>query len=74
MKGKIRYFAKIEKEIEIPNRLIELNEKDWGRTEEEDAERDALIDALLDSVEEDDPSFHELINITYRSNWALIEP
>ena len=38
MKGKIRYFAKIEKEIEIPDRLIELNEKDWDRTEEEDAE------------------------------------
>lgn len=73
MKGKIKYFAKVEKEIEIPDRLIELTEKDWDRTEEEDAERDALIDALLDSVKEDDPSFHELINVTYKSNWSLLE-
>lgn len=74
MKGKIKYFAKVEKEIEIPDRLIELNEKDWDRTEEEDAERDALIDALLNSVEKNNPAFHELINITYKSNQALVEP
>ena len=74
MKGKIKYFAEVEKEIEIPDRLIKLTEKDWDRTEEEDAERDALIDALLDSVEKDDPAFHELINITYKSNYVLVEP
>lgn len=74
MKGKIKYFAKIEKEIEIPDRLIELNEKDWDRTPEEDKERDIMIETLLGMMEKEDPAFHELINITYKSNQALIEP
>ena len=50
MKAKITYYCRVEKEIDIPDRLVELTEKGWDATIEEDKEREDIIDAIVDKV------------------------
>lgn len=47
MKGKIVYSLLVEREVEIPDELIELKKKNWWDLTYEDDER---IDELSDSV------------------------
>lgn len=47
MKGKIVYSVVVEKEVEVPDELIALTEKDWDDLTDKEYKR---IDELSDSV------------------------
>lgn len=65
MKGKITYMAIIEKEIEIPDEVIEISEKSWHDwTEEEDKKMKVFSENVWDSI---DNVFYR-INICYEKN------
>ena len=73
MKGKIAYLAVVEKEIEIPNEVIEISKKSWvDWTEEEDEKLRVFSENAWDSIEN---SF-DRIGIYYQENgkdWILEE-
>ena len=54
MKGKIVYAAVAEKEIEIPDEIIEINEKAWcDWTKEEDEKMKIFFENTWDSICDD---------------------
>ena len=71
MKGKIAYTAVIEKEIEIPDEIVEISKKSWRDwTEEEDEKMRIFSDMAWDSIKED----YDRIGIYYEENgedWLL---
>jgi len=73
MKGKIAYLAVIEKEIEIPNEVVEISKRhrfDW--TEEEDNKMRTFSENAWDSIEDS----YDRIGIYYKENgkeWVLEE-
>ena len=73
MKGKIAYLAIIEKEIEIPDEVVEISKKSWlDWTEEEDEKMRIFSDDAWDSIED---SF-DRVGIYYEENgkdWILEE-
>ena len=73
MKGKIAYLAVIEKEIEIPDEVVEISKKSWfDWTEEEDEKMRTFSDNAWDSIED---SF-DRVGIYYEEDgkdWILEE-
>ena len=73
MKGKIAYLAVIEKEIEIPDEVIEISKKSWFNwTEEEDEKMRTFSNNAWDSIED---SF-DRVGIYYEEDgkdWVLEE-
>lgn len=73
MKGKIAYTAVIEKEIEIPDEIVEISKKSWfDWTEEEDEKMKIFSESAWDSIEGD----YDRIGICYEENgeeWVLEE-
>ena len=73
MKGKIAYTAVIEKEIEIPDEIVEISKKSWfDWTEEEDEKMRIFSENAWDSIEGD----YDRIGICYEENgeeWVLEE-
>lgn len=73
MKGKIAYTAVIEKEIEIPDEIVEISKKSWfDWTEEEDKKMSNFSEQAWDSIEGD----YDRIGICYEENgeeWILEE-
>lgn len=73
MKGKIAYLAVIEKEIEIPDEVVEISKRhrfDW--TEEEDNKMRTFSENAWDSIEDS----YDRIGIYYKENgkeWVLEE-
>ena len=55
MKGKIVYIAEVEKEIEIPDELIELTKKNYDSflTKEEDKKREELSEFVWGEIHPD---------------------
>jgi len=52
MKGKIVYTATIEKEIEIPDEMIKIADKEfWNRSSEEDAILEDFTESIWESVD-----------------------
>ena len=65
MKGKITYMAVIEKEIEIPDEVIEISEKSfYNLTEKEDEKMKVFSENAWNSI---DNVFYR-INICYEKN------
>lgn len=53
MKGKIAYMAVVEKEIEIPDEVIEISKKSWFNwTDEEDEKMRTFSDNAWDTIED----------------------
>lgn len=73
MKGKITYLAIIEKEIEIPDEVVEISKKSWfDWTEEEDEKIRAFSDNAWDSIEDS----YDRLGIYYQEDgkdWVLEE-
>ena len=71
MKGKIAYTAVVEKEIEIPDEIVEISKKSWfDWTEEEDEKMRIFSESAWDSIEDD----YDRIGICYEENgkeWVL---
>ena len=73
MKGKITYLAVVEKEIEIPDEVIEISKKhcfDW--TKEEDEKMRTFSENAWDSIEDS----YDRVGIYYEENdkeWVLEE-
>ena len=65
MKGKIAYTAVIEKEIEIPDEIVEISEKSWFNwTEEEDEKMRIFSENAWNSIEDD----YDRIGIYYEKD------
>lgn len=73
MKGKIAYMAVVEKEIEIPDEVIEISKKSWfDWTDEEDEKMRTFSDDAWDAIED---SF-DRVGIYYEEDgkdWILEE-
>ena len=73
MKGKITYMAVVEKEIEIPDEVIEISKKSWfDWTEEEDEKMRTFSDNAWNSVEDN----YDRVGIYYEKDgkdWVLEE-
>ncbi len=73
MKGKITYMAVVEKEIEIPDEVIEISKKSWfDWTEEEDEKMRTFSDNAWNSVEDN----YDRVGIYYEEDgkdWVLEE-
>ena len=73
MKGKLTYMALIEKDVEIPDKIIEISEKSWyERTKEEDERLRTFSKTVWDTIEN---SFN-YIGIYYTKdgqNWTFEE-
>lgn len=73
MKGKIAYLAVVEKEIEIPDEVVEISKKSWFNwTEEEDEKMRTFSDNAWNSIED---SF-DRVGIYYEEDgkdWVLEE-
>ena len=73
MKGTIAYMAVVEKEIEIPNEVIEISKKSWFNwTEEEDEKIRTFSKNTWDSIE----NSLDRVGIYYQEdgkNWILEE-
>ena len=71
MKGKIAYLAVVEKEIEIPNEVIEISKKSWvDWTDEEDEKLRVFSENAWNSIE----NSSDRIGIYYQENgkeWIL---
>lgn len=71
MKGKIAYTTVVEKEIEIPDEIVEISKKSWRDwTEEEDEKMENFSAQAWDSIEGD----YDRIGIYYEENgedWML---
>ena len=73
MKGKIAYMAVVEKEIEIPDEVIEISKKSWfDWTDEEDEKMRTFSENAWNSIED---SF-DRVGIYYEEDgkdWVLEE-
>ena len=73
MKGKITYMAVVEKEIEIPDEVIEISKKSWfDWTDEEDEKMRTFSENAWDSIEDN----FDRIGIYYEEDskdWVLEE-
>lgn len=73
MKGKIAYMAVVEKEIEIPDEVIEISKKPWPAwTEEEDEKIRTFSENAWDSIEDN----YDRVGIYYEEDgkdWVLEE-
>ena len=73
MKGKIAYTVMIEKEIEIPDEIVEISKKSWfDVTEEEDEKMKIFSKNVWNSVE----NSYDCIGIYYEENgknWVIEE-
>ena len=73
MKGTIAYMAVVEKEIEIPDEVIEISKKSWFNwTEEEDEKIRTFSKNTWDSIE----NSLDRVGIYYQEdgkNWILEE-
>lgn len=73
MKGTIAYMAIVEKEIEIPDEVIEISKKSWFNwTEEEDEKIRTFSENTWDSIE----NSLDRVGIYYQENgknWILEE-
>ncbi len=73
MKGKITYMAVVEKEIEIPDEVIEISKKSWfDWTEEEDEKMRTFSDNAWNSIEDN----YDRVGIYYEEDgkdWVLEE-
>lgn len=72
MKGKIIYTAVVEKEIEIPNEIIEIEERSWWSwTSEEEKKVENFSNTAWSGIE-----FSNRIGIYYEEDgqlWAIEE-
>ncbi len=65
MKGKIVYMTVVEKEIEIPDEVIEISKKSWfDWTEEEDEKMRTFSDCAWDSIE----GSYDRVGLYYEEN------
>lgn len=73
MTGKIVYMAIVEKDVKIPDEIIEISEKSWyDRTEEEDKRLRVFSKNAWDTIE----NYFNCIGIYYSKdgkNWTLEE-
>ena len=71
MKGKIAYLAVVEKEIEIPDEIVEISKKSWPNwTDEEEEKMELFSKNAWDSIEDD----YDRIGIYYEEDgedWIL---
>lgn len=71
MKGKIVYSIVVEKEIEIPDEIIEISKKFWDEwTEEENEKMEIFSEDAWNSIEDN----YDRIGIYYKENgedWEL---
>ena len=71
MKGKIVYSIVVEKEIEIPDEIIEISKKFWDEwTEEENEKMEIFSEDAWNSIENN----YDRIGIYYKENgedWEL---
>lgn len=65
MKGKIAYLTVVEKEIEIPDEVVEISKKSWvDWTEEEDEKMRVFSENTWNSIENN----FDRIGIYYEEN------
>lgn len=65
MKGKIAYLTIVEKEIEIPDEIVNISKKSWcDLTEEEDEKLQVFSESAWDSTENN----FDRIGIYYEEN------
>jgi len=65
MKGKIAYLAVVEKEIEIPDEIVEISKKSWPNwTDEEEEKMELFSKNAWDSIEDD----YDRIGIYYEED------
>lgn len=73
MKGTIAYMAVVEKEIEIPDEVIEISKKSWfDWTEEEDKKMRIFSENAWDSIGDN----YDRVGIYYQKDgkdWILEE-
>lgn len=73
MKGTIAYMAVVEKEIEIPDEVIEISKKSWFNwTEEEDEKMRIFSENAWDSIGDN----YDRVGIYYQKDgkdWVLEE-
>ena len=73
MKGTIAYMAVVEKEIEIPDEVIEISKKSWfDWTEKEDEKMRTFSENAWNSIEDN----YDRVGIYYQEDgkdWVLEE-
>lgn len=73
MKGKIAYMAVVEKEIEIPDEVIEISKKSWfDWTDEEDEKMRTFSENAWDAIEDS----YDRVGIYYQEDgkdWIIEE-
>lgn len=71
MKGKLTYMTIVEKDVEIPDKIIEISKKSWDeRTEEEEKRLKTFSKNAWGTIE----SYFHSIGIYYMQdgkNWTL---